>query len=203
MDFYEQNKQHWIHIQNKIFPTSVPSHASWTDLKDIIKIINLIGEKDNCNHMFYPTGGGLDVKSAKLSSEPNCIEINTGLTDIIKPKELSFESFSNPIWNYFRIDTFELEPSGVYENYKYSHEELTEIKTGLYVPRSHWDEGMYKGKQLPDTARVITRSLRGSFVIFAKASHYNRHSSTYDARHDKMNSKEFRDYIEKVIRDGW
>lgn len=203
MDFYEKNRQYWIDIQNKIFPTGIPKHCEWTRLKDIISVLNAIGSAANSNHMFYPTGGGLDMKSSKISTEDSCIEIFTGLTDILKPKRLLFESFNVPIWNYFRIETFELEPTGVYEGKDYPSEELTEIITGKYISRSYWDEGEYQGKKLPKTARVLTRHLKGAFVIFAKSSPYNLHSSTYDARHNKMTAEEFRAYIEKVIANGW
>ncbi len=203
MDFYEKNRQSWIDIQNKIFPTDIPKNCEWTNLDDIINVLNVIGSINNSNHMFYPTGGGLDVKSSKKSTESNCIEIFTGLTDILKPKRLLFESFDDPIWNYFRIETSELEPTGVYKEKDYPSEELTEIETGKYINRSYWDEGEYQGQKLPKTARVLTRHLKGSFVIFAKSSYYNRNSSTYDARHNKMSAEEFRAYIEKTIKNGW
>lgn len=203
MDFYENNRQSWIEIQNKIFPTGIPKNCEWTNLDDIVNVLNIIGSVDNSNHMFYPTGGGLDVESSKKSSESNCIEIFTGLTDILKPKRLLFESFDDPIWNYFRIETSELEPTGIYKEKDYPSEELTEIETGKYVNRSYWDEGEYQGQKLPKSARVLTRHLKGSFVIFAKSSHYNRNSSTYDARHNKMTAEEFRTYIEKTIKNGW
>jgi serine/threonine-protein kinase len=203
MEYKEKNQQPWIDIQDKIFPKGIPLHCKWTKPKDIISILNTIGSVDNSNHMFYPTGGGLDVKSSKLSIEEDCIEIFTGLTDILKPKLMSFESFSDPIWSYFRIETSELNPSGVYEARDYPSEELAEIETGRYFNRIYWDEGEYLGQKLPESARVLTRHLKGSFVIFAKTSHYNRNSSTYDARHNKMTSEKFRDYIENVIINGW
>jgi len=203
MSFYEQNIKDWIQIHKEIFPVGIPKHCEWTNLDEIISILNIIGSKEQSNHMFYPTGGGLDVKSASTSTERNCIEIFTGLTDIIKPKKLIFESFENPIWNYFRIETSELDSSGVYKDYNYPSEEVTELSEGNYISRSYWDEGEYNGEKLPKSARVVTRHLKGTFVIFAKSSYYNRHSSTYDARHNKMNSEEFRVYIEKVINNGW
>jgi hypothetical protein len=204
MSFYEENRQAWIDIQNRIFPAGIPEHFEWTELKDIISVLNTIGAIDNSNHMFYPTGGGLDVESAKLSYENNCIEIYTGLTDILKPKRLLFESFIDPIWNYFRIETLELEPSGVYvKEEDFPSEELLEIETGKYISRSYWDEGEYLGHKLPYAARVLTRHLKGAFVIFAKSSYYNRNSRTYDARHNKMSAEEFRVYIENVISHGW
>jgi hypothetical protein len=203
MDFYEKNRQVWIDIQNKIFPIGIPSQCEWRELEDIVSVLNTIGSVDNSNHMFYPTGGGLDVESSKLSIEINCIEIFAGLTSILKPKRLTFESFKDPIWNYFRLETEELEPSGVYKEKEYPSEELIEIESGKYFNRSYWDEGEYQGQKLPNTARVLTRHLKGTFVIFAKSSYYNRNSSTYDARHNKMTSEEFRTYIENIINNGW
>ncbi len=204
MEFYKKNKQDWINIQMKIFPNGIPSHCEWTNLNDIVSILNVIGSIRNSNHMFYPTGGGLDIELSKLSTEQSCIEIFTGLTDILKPKRLLFESIdANKDWNYFRIETSELEPTGVYGDKDYPSEELIEIEQGSYISRSFWDEGEYKGKKLPTHARVLTRHLRGSFVIFSKSSPYNLHSSTYDGRHNKMTSDEFLLYIKNVVKNGW
>ena len=68
-----------------------------------------------------------------------------------------------------------------------------------------WEKGYLgyneKGNRilLSKSARIISRYFRGSFVIFAKSSPYNKNHVTYDARHDRMNSKKFRQYIEKCI----
>ncbi|WP_143960188.1 hypothetical protein [Litoribacter populi] len=45
----------------------------------------------------------------------------------------------------------------------------------------------------------VTRWFRGSFVIFCKRSIYNRNPSTYDGRHNKMTTDEFRDYIQRSV----
>lgn len=193
----------WLSILNNIFPVGIPKHCEWNNIDAIINVLNIIGSVNNSNHMFYPDGGGLDIKSSKLSYEKDCIEIHTGLIDILKPKCLIFESFPDPIWNYFRIETNELNPSGVYKESNYPSEELTELEPMRYVHRSHWDINEYQGEDLPETARVLTRHLKGSFVIFAKASYYNLESSTYDGRHNKMSAVEFRTYIEKATKSGW
>lgn len=203
MDFYAKNRQDWITILNKIFPNGVPKYCEWNKIEDIIAVLNVIGSIPSSNHIFYPSGGGMDIESSQKSIENGCIEIFTGLTDILKPKALLFYSFDDPIWNYFRIETYELEPSGVYELGDYPSEEVTDLGEGQYISRIYWDEGEYQEEKLPNTARVLTRYFKGSFVIFAKSSHYNRHSSTYDARHNKMSSDEFKAYIEKTIKNGW
>jgi len=203
MDFYQQNKLDWIAIQKRIFPHGIPKSSEWTDLEDIVKVINVIGSIDNSNHMFYPRSGGLDIKSAKLSHEYGCIEIDATLIDILKPKRLLFESFDDLNWSYFRLETYELEPSGVYDNEGAISEEVTELPDGRLIDRVYWDEDEYNGEDLPFGTRVVTRYLNGSFVIFSKSSPYNLNSSTYDARHNKLTSEEFRTYIENVIVNGW
>jgi hypothetical protein len=202
MNFNEKNKQEWEKVLHELFPSGIPNHCEWTDIDDIVNILNKIGSVESLNHMFYPSGGGMDIESARTSYETDCIEIYTGLTDLLKPKCLIFESFDDNLWSYFRIETEELEPSGVYEELDSSSEELTEIN-GEYVSRRYWDEGEYKGENLPSSARILTRHLNGSFVIFAKSSYYNKNSRTYDARHNNLTSTEFREYIESVINHGW
>ena len=197
---FDEKKEEWIGILNKIFPIGIPKHCEWIKLEDIISILNTIGSIKNSNHMFYPSGGGLDVLSSKLSTESNCIEIFTGRTDILKPMRMTFESFEDPIWNYFRIENFDLDPTGIYKEKIDDFEELVEIEPRKYINRSHWDIDEYKGQKLPKSSRIIIRHLKGSFVIFAKSSFYNMNTSTYDARHNKMSSNEFREHIENAIK---
>jgi len=201
MDFSERNKKDWIEIQEKIFPTGLPERCEWTDRNEIVNVLKAIGSVRNSNHMFYPRGGGLDVEGANISVEENCIEIDTGgLIDILKPARLIFHSFkAEHQWNYFRLETVELKPSGVYEAKDYSDEELCELSPENYVSRVYWDEGEYRGEKLPTSARVVTRHFKGSFVIFQKTSIYNKNSRTYDGRHNKMTDDEFRNYIQSAI----
>jgi hypothetical protein len=201
MDFLERNTKDWIEILEKIFPTGLPEKCEWTNRNEIVNVLKIIGSVRNSNHMFYPRGGGLDVEGANISVEDNCIEIDTGgLIDILKPSRLIFHSFkADHQWNYFRLETAELKPSGVYETKDYSDEELCELSPGNYVSRVYWDEGEYREEKLPPSARVVTRHFRGSFVIFQKTSIYNKNSRTYDGRHNKMTDDEFRKYIQNAI----
>ena len=202
MSFDERNKQEWIKVLDELFPSGTPKNHTWTDLDEIVFVLNKISSVDNLNHMFYPSGGGMDIENARISNENDCIEIYNGIADLLKPKSLIFESFDDKLWSYFRIETEELKPSDVYEELSSSFEELTEIDE-KYFSRIYWDEGQYKGEKLPASARLLTRHLKGSFVIFAKSSYYNKNSRTYDARHNNMTSSEFREYIESVINNGW
>lgn len=200
MDYKEKNKQDWKNVIIDLFPSGIPEKCEWTKLEDIISILNAVGSIKNLNHMFYPTGGGLDLTGATKSNENGCIELHTGgLFDVIKPKSLIFEKMSEDNeWSYFRIETNQLEPSGVYKETDGNYEEVTELEPNNYVNRNVWDANEYQGKPLPKGARVVSRYFKGSFVIFRKTSIYNSISSTYDGRHSKMSTDEFKEYIHKA-----
>ena len=145
----------------------------------------------------------MDLTGAMRSEvEPGCIELDTeGLTAVLKPARLLFESFgADPQWDYFRLETSALEPSGVYEEASAGGEEVTEIPGVGYVERWHWDENEYEERSLPKGSRVVSRYFGGAFVIFQKTSFYNQISATYDARHDKMSADRFREYISELIQ---
>jgi len=95
-----------------------------------------------------------------------------------------------------------------YSGYNDVREELTEITRTHYVDRTWWDAGYYGHDEtgnelpLPEESRVITRWFSGSLVIFAKASTYNAVSGTYDGRHSKMSTEEFREYIRNATEQS-
>lgn len=203
-NYHARNPLAWAHLQTKLFPISTPLRAVWTDPAELVKILDLLGKRSNMNHLFFPNGGGLDLKAASFSErEAGCIELDFGgAAYLLKPHRLMFESFGYEAqWNYFRLEAAELAPSGTYEEFdaKYGHEELTDLGEEGYVDRGHWDEQEYRGDPLPPGSRVVVRYFRGAFVIFEKTSLYNKVSETYDGRHNKMNADEFRDYIGKVV----
>jgi hypothetical protein len=200
MDLVQQNLKDWAEIELKLFPSGTPEKCEWTNREDIVKILKIIGSFKDSNHMFYPRGGGLDIDDSNISFEPDCIEIDVGgLIDVLKPTKLIFHSFkANPRWDYFRIETKDLMPTGLYPG-NYSDEEVCELSPGKYISRAHLDQGEYEGGQLPKTARLVLRHFKGSFVIFQKTSIYNHNSSTYDGRHNTMTDEEFHDYIQRII----
>jgi hypothetical protein len=70
-------------------------------------------------------------------------------------------------------------------------------------------------RKYPNTVRRINRFTEGVFLIVQKRSLYNRSNTTYDGRHNKMDSEEFRVYIldkvnffkqylgdEKILKDA-
>lgn len=207
-EFREENLKSWEILLKSIFNGTITKSFVWHERGDIVNILRKIGNDPQLNHLFFPTGGGHDLMGAGTSIEKDCIELNFSKRSahIIKPTGLYFESFGKEYeWAYFRIETQTLEPSGVYKNLHSQDEELTEIAPGEYLNRACWDEGISGHDEngaripLPDSARLIVRCFTGAFVIFAKGSIYNATSSTYDARHAKMNPQEFRKHIEGAI----
>lgn len=192
----------WNAIQEKLFPFFKPARAVWDQKEDIIKVLNLICTYE-INHMFYPNVGGLDLLKVTHGKEPNTIELITERTnkaiDLVRPKQLVFERFADSIeWNYFLLETDNLEPSGVGEIYL-NHEEIVEVEDLNYIKRIHWDENSYLGKSLPSSARLVRRFMNGSFLIVQKTAAYN-HIDMYSGLHNRMKTDEFRNYIEEKVQ---
>lgn len=195
-DFERSNLSQWKYIQNALFGKIVPDSARWSNIDDIITVLNFLGRMPNINHMFVPSGGGEDFESAEKAGEHGCICIKSLGNVIVKPKYLYAENIQKDyIWSYFRLELDELEPifevdeSQIYEN-------LTEDISGHYISWKYGNYGFYEDDTpLPDGYRIVYRYMKGSFVIFAKTSIYNDISGTYDARHSKMTAEQFRNYI--------
>lgn len=212
-DFHERNQQQWFEIQTKLFPTSIPKRVIWEDINDIVKVLKVVSTYDNLNHLFFPNGGGNDLKDCRLSVENGCIELDFLILAVIKPKRLLFESFGyDHHWNYFRLEADELAPSGVYNvsmgekpfEETNDKEALTQVYPGFYKDYNYYEYSYYLEDEVDDFVRpkgmkYVTRWFRGSFVIFSKRSIYNQDSSTYDGRHNNMTTDEFRDYIQKSV----
>lgn len=202
--YHEHNPLQWREAQQKLFPVAVPLCASWERFDDIIAVLNIIGKSSNLNHLFFPSGGGLDLEGAvKSHREPDCIElITSGCINIVRPDKLVFYAFDDdPQWNYFRLETSGLHPSGVYQNLRKDlfYEEVTDVAGAVYADRSCWDDGEYGGESLPENSRLVSRYFHGSFVIFQKTSIYNMITETYDARHEKFGAERFRAHIAEMI----
>jgi serine/threonine-protein kinase len=206
-DFETENLIVWEKIIRKLFPAAIPNNCLWKDIDSIISIFNKLGSAGNISHTLFPAGGGHDATGAKRSSEKGCIEFSTpNSVRIVKPKVLEFNYFPNDTnWAYFRLETMSLKPITPNIEPSSIKEKVTELEPGHYVEKEIWEKGYLgyneKGNRilLSKSARIVSRYFRGSFVIFAKGSPYNKNHVTYDARHDRMNSKKFRQYIEKCI----
>ncbi|MGF7036399.1 serine/threonine-protein kinase [Paenibacillus mucilaginosus] len=188
-----------VRLNSGDFPGGVQDKSEWTDLISIVDILRKIGEYPDTNHTFPPRGGGFDLTGAVLSDEHECIELlSGGSTFIAKPAKLVFNApGTDPQFHYFRLETRELKPSGVYKGVAGGYEEVCELSPGQYVDRSIWDHGYYGldengyDKPLPKEARPVIREFNGAFVVFGKYSYYNRLNGTYDGIHNKMSGDSF------------
>lgn len=202
-DFAKSNRYQWVEVIKALFPYSVPAHAEWTDIKEIKIVLNLISHYDSLNHLFFPSGGGLDLDAVFDSYEDHCLELDFGgLRHVVNPRILTFESIGEDLlWNYFRLECNPMKPVLKSTPEDEFYEGVSEISPLEYVDYGVMEDGdlaKQYGYHVTDFSRQIARQLKGSFVIFSKSSFYNRTTGTYDGRHEKMSGKEFRTYIEKV-----
>jgi hypothetical protein len=205
-EFKTRNRTEWRDLIRNQFGPNIRATTTWAAPQDIVRVLSPFCAP-NQNHMFLPTGGGLDLGRVALSRENGCVELLTeGVPHILRPSQMTLETFPDFLMSYFRIDSNRLDPSGAYDNLGEQYEEVVEIEPLRYIQRWTWDTGYYEhdenGREipLPTTARLALRFFAGSVVIFAKGSIYNSLSATYDARHNRMNSAEFRAHIEEMIR---
>lgn len=201
-NFDDRNGHEWREVAERIFPPGSPTRAQWEDRRQICDVLNAAASSSSLNHMFYPTGGGMTLLGANLAPEPGMIELKTDdrMYEVCCPERLLFESYAGkPEWNYFRLELKSVYPAldGEARGYLENSEELTEVQPGVYAPLDVWFEDEINGEPLTDSARRVTRFSGGSFVIFSTSSIYNRVPATYDARHNRMSSEEFRAYIHR------
>lgn len=190
-DWRRENLLQWQEVQEKLFPTVVPTHAEWHSINDIVYVLRMLGKYNSQNHTFFPNGGGLDLTGAELSNEVGCIELHCdGLIYVVKPKKLSFEFINSEIeWSYFSLETGLLD--AITPNYSkdYYDEELYEISPSNY----HYSlENILEEGRDKIYPRSVTRYLRGSFVMFHKDSIYNNSISQYRGEHEKIGLQQFR-----------
>lgn len=206
-DFETENLVVWEKTIGEIFPLAIPNNCLWKDLTSIISILQKLSSIKNLVHVLFPPGGGHDIVEVRPSFEDGCLELHTPHSiRIIKPKLLEFNYFPNYLkWSYFRLESAALKPITSNVDTSLIKEKLTEIEPLHYVDKEIWEKGYLgydeKGNRilLPNSARLVSRYFKGSFVIFAKGSPYLKDFITYDARHDKLNRKKFRQYIENCI----
>ena len=202
-DFREESLALWGAALGSIFPDGIPASAKWTDLASIASVLNKVGTKPDSNHMFFPTGGGLDLDGASvLEEEPDNLALKTGerVREVVRPTVLLFESFGAEIeWAYFRLECESFPRTDVYEGSEGKNEEVVLLPGGEYAPRSAWDEDEYRGLRLSKSALLLVRETSGGpIVVFSKGSTYNLGKpDAYSGRHAKVSAEQFRDFIRR------
>lgn len=190
----------WFFIQNQLFLTPVTS-VKWTKLDDIVNILQFVTKRSNLNHLFLPTGGGIDAEKVEEAYEKGHIFIyNIGSVIQLKPKNLYMECFTNPAYNYFLLEAENIEPI-CKESDNTSREYCAALPNGEYVISDGINYGVYKydsDEKLPKGTQIVVRYTGGKFLFTFKMFGYNKISGTYDARHNDATIQEFRKYMEII-----
>lgn len=193
-NYQKRNILEWEFYLRDIIPYTLPEEISWTNQEDIIGILNMMSHT-NLNHMFFPSGGGMDLIGCVESNQMDFIELDVGYTLKLKPKRLTLNTFKASFdWNYFYLEVEDIEPPITINSSserKMFKMELIEITPGEYV----FEDGINQNS----IGRRLSLQLSGGFVLFAKGSSYNWDSSTYDARHNQVTPRDFRKYIQRSV----
>ncbi len=193
----------WSDIQHEIFPCGIPVRATWIRVDSIVRILNAISRYSSANHVFYPTGGGMDLKGAKRAKEYECIELDCTRIQLIKPEYLLFESIdAEPRHNYFWLKCKILQPTKFningYDNTKHQisdyREAISQLTDGNYIPPIDSDsfpsDLNLNGSK--ENIKCITRWFKGSFLIVRKDSFYYNDFHTYKGLHNSISPNSFK-----------
>lgn len=202
-DFQKSQISDWNFLNKYLFGNNSPESTAWRNSEKIVNVLNIIGTLPAYNHMFFSDGGGLDFRKAESANESGCIYIydSIGFCLVAKPKCLYYEGFNKEYsWNYFLLELDTLSPIICSNTLNYEY--LVEDYPAHYVSADFEQYGVYdydRGDSLPDGYRVVSRYLKGKFLIVLKAGPYNHIPATYDGRHGLCSNNEFREYISKLI----
>ncbi len=206
-DFDSAQKSDWKNLSKQIFGDYEPSSCTWTNIDDIIKILNTIGKSPAYNHMFFSSKGGQDFEKAQKANEEGCIEIYAGgmFPNIVKPQNLVFEGFGNEYaWNYFLLELEELPAKDADKWANCEYEVLIEDYPAHYVSADYAVYGVYDydtGEKLPEGWKKVARYKKGKLLFAFTFGNYNAIRATYDGRHGMCSSQEFKMYIQKMISE--
>lgn len=171
------------------------------DLQQMIKVLNMIANRKILNHVMLPDGGGLDLTYAEKANEEGCIYLHLQMqTILMRPKALVIATYKKSDWNFIMLETEGQEP--VTERHDVYDEVVVEDRPAHYVSGQYARYGVYDydtGEKLPDGYKVLSRQLKGSFMIVPKQGYYNSITSTYDGRHSNMTGVDLYRYVEELI----
>ena len=186
--FAKRNDYEWEHCLTRIFPVSIPENSSWTSLKQIFNILQLISkEYDQLNYSFLPEHGGIDITKIDNAKENESLIINDYY--VVKPKRLIFESMTNLDFSYFYLELQNIEP--IDSEYK------GETREPLIINQN----GEYKVDDY-NSNKKIQRYLNGAFVITRKTSILNQIRGDFDGHlgvHHKRSPEQYKSLVTKLV----
>ncbi|WP_421381843.1 protein kinase domain-containing protein [Bacillus salacetis] len=197
------SKSAWRFFEDMVITQHPPSTVIWREKDQVIKILKNFS-KINFNHTFIHDGGGMDlidITEFNFVEEDDMVLINFGfnMLNIFKVKRLVWElPNEDPEFSYFRLEFENIEPiypEAAEATYKWIqedprdtvNEDLIINEIGQYEPyREDEEQALFH----------VTRWFNGSLLIVPKGSIYNSIHETYDGRHSKLSSDDFREYME-------
>ena len=198
-DIVKQQESNWRFLSKYLFYGNGPQRCVWADIKEIQKVLNLLSILPLYSHIFFPDNGWAEFKKVDLGSESSTLDIYTSLGIYrIKLGKLHYESFPQSCWNYFLLDAEPMSPEVGTEVDEY-FERVVEDVPKHFVSAIDATYGVYSydgGKKLPSESKLLTRCLKGKFLILMKYGPYNMLSQADDGRHNNCSNDEFRSYIE-------
>jgi hypothetical protein len=151
--------------------------AKWTELKDIIAVIDRAGrELPGVHWAFLPRGGGLEIARGCLSSEPGCLQLENregGHVYVCKPSSLMCFSF------------FPLAPTSYLDLQLDGLQPMDETVIGR-DRKEEW-YGRVLGADGTERRDDYTRLLRGRMMIFARGAY----DADFDGNFDRLSRKAF------------
>ncbi|QNR65343.1 protein kinase [Paenibacillus peoriae] len=199
----------WRYIERSVIDQFSPSTVMWRDEDKVIEILNKLAVL-NFNHTFIHDGGGMDllkIEKFPFPQEPNMIMLSFGLgtePHLFKLKRLVWELPNNdPRFSYFRLEFDTLKP--IYPaavryveewSEKIFHDYEKECCESLNInAKGEYD---YYNPEDEDAQQVI-RWFNGVFLIVYKGAVYNNEvNMTYDGRHARFSTDDFREYMEML-----
>ena len=204
-EFEAWNKKAWSKAIANAFPNGKPTSATFTDVSEIIRILDSFSD-NNLNHTLLPRGGGMDFEVVTEGREEGTIELHPdpGCAYVCRPASLYWEYFpQSEVDSFLLLETNPLEPSGVYQgNRKDGYEEVLEMPDGCYADRDTRDLGEDESGRtipLPRERRHLVRFFKGKFIVVAKKSLWNKIPETYDGQHNQLSAKEIRSIIQEGL----
>lgn len=171
----------------------------WTDIDEIIDILNQLCQKAPLFNIFFPHSGLGRFEKVSKAKEEGFIEIITLSRRYIKPKQLILEYIPDfTMWSYFRLESEPMQPLNGYGNTIFGYNELAQLDSGEYVSYDYIDSSEFQDTE--ENFKYVSRHFEGDFVIVPVNSPYNRISqSTDDGRHSDLTKEEFDFYITRCV----
>lgn len=172
MDFVKEDNIRVEKALAKVFYANAPDYAEWSNIEDIVCILNSIVEGGNLNRAILMFGWD-DIKSVIHAKERNCIELVTGSTNKVVPIEkLVYRKrfYKDLDLSYFWIQSKKKKP--LYnESDEYMVESLAQFESGEYKPYEVFDNWDYYSENYDEEVKCpnpIRRQYGGRIILMSQ-----------------------------------